>query len=261
MTEEETPEHDDEATPKPARKPRAAPKVDEPVKENIIQLIAKISTEAGALAKTDSGGVPFSFRGVDAVVNHLSPILRKYGVVVIPTVRANNVTARALVNAQGNPNGKALTQSDIITDFTFYAPDMTSVTATVAGLAQDHADRSAAQAQSVAFRVALLQVFALPTDSPEPEEAGEKAQAEIERQASQAGPVAQVAAAPAAPPNQKIVDDLKAEITQLFAARDIATPAAIMEAGNRFFGGREGWITAQPALQKLRDALKAGEEI
>ena len=64
-----------------------------------------------------------------------------------------------------------------------------SITATTGGLANDYADRSTAQAQSVAFRVALLQTFALPTHSPEPEQTG------VERAANLLGPVGVAGAA------------------------------------------------------------------
>lgn len=134
----------------------------------IYGLISTISKEAGALAPINKGGVPFSFRGVDATVSHLAPLLQKYGVIVVPTVLERTVTARDL------PGNKALTQTDLLAKFTFYAPDGSSIEATTTGLAQDHSDRSTAQAQSVAFRVALLQTFTLPTDTKEPEEAGEE---------------------------------------------------------------------------------------
>jgi hypothetical protein len=139
----------------------------EVIPTSIIPLIARIAKEAGALAPVKTGGVPFPFRGVDGTVNHLSPFLQKYGVVVAPKVLSHNVSAREL------DKGRALTQSEVVVQFTFYAPDGTSLEVVAAGLAQDYADRSTAQAQSVAFRIALLQTFTLPTMSPEPEQAGE----------------------------------------------------------------------------------------
>lgn len=134
---------------------------------NIYQIISKISAEAGALAPEAKNGVPFAFRGVDAVVNHLAPLLREYGVITVPEVLEHRVTSRDL------PQNKALTQSEVLVAFHFYAPDGTQVIATTAGLAQDYADRSTAQAQSVAYRVALLQTFTLPTTDKDPEERGE----------------------------------------------------------------------------------------
>jgi hypothetical protein len=154
---------------------------------NIFQIISKISEEAGALAKTmaDGSGLKFAFRGIDGVINHLAPYFQKYGVVVIPAVVDKVTSTREI---QG---GKAITQTDLTVMFTFYAPDGSNVAAQTVGLAQDYADRSAAQAQSVALRVALLQTFFLPTQDREPEVAGEDTQKYIENNAAtvaKAGP-------------------------------------------------------------------------
>ena len=100
-----------------------------------------------------------------------------------------------------------MTTSEILTKFTFYAPDGSNLSATTAGLANDYADRSAAQAQSVAFRVALLQTFALPTHSLEPEQTG------VEREAP----------APAVPEEAKLnpVKELQAQIKAAAGAADV----------------------------------------
>ena len=133
----------------------------------IIRLITEVKKKAGALQATQSSGVPFPFRGIDGTVNHLAQHVEDAGIVVVPSVREHEVTERS-------PDGKRVVKtSKVITDFTFYAPDGSSIVATTTGLADDFADRSAAQAQSVAFRVALLQTFFLPTQSPEPEQTGQ----------------------------------------------------------------------------------------
>lgn len=142
----------------------------------IHEAIAAISKDAGALAPQKQGaGVPFAFRGVDQVVSHLSPLLKKHDVIVIPEVLEVTHTSRDVTDRQGNPSGKVITQTELRTRFEFIATeDGSSLSAVTAGLAQDFADRSAAQAQSVAFRVALLQVFSLPTTDKEPEVVGEE---------------------------------------------------------------------------------------
>lgn len=238
------------------RSPRAqvAAAREEP-KLNIFQLISKISTEAGALAPENKGGVPFAFRGVDQVVSHLSPLLRRYGVVVIPEVISNEVTSRELSAA------KAITQSSITTKFTFYAPDGSSVSATTIGLAQDYADRSAAQAQSVAFRIALLQVFTLPTTDKEPEQNGEETQAYIAKAAAEAQ--AQRAAAAPATPAGPTVSELKTAIAAEFKAQGLeATPKSIKDYGNKLFDvetnpARANWHTLPAKLQEVLNKLRA----
>lgn len=135
--------------------------------KNIYQIISAVSTESGALAPSKAGGVPFPFRGIDGTINHLTPKLREYGVITVPEVLDYEFTQR-----EAN-QGKVVTSCRARVKFTFHAPDGTSVSAVTLGQADDFADRAAAQAQSVAFRVALLQTFTLPTQSPEPEQTGQ----------------------------------------------------------------------------------------
>lgn len=238
-----------ETTPKTTTRAKPAAKNDEP--QGIIQIIAAIAKEAGPLAKTkeQGSGVPFAFRGVDAVVNHLSASLDKYGVINTATVLNKNVTQREL------SGGKAITQTDITVEYTFYAPDGSSLATEAAGLAQDYADRSSAQAQSVAYRVALLQLFHLPTDADSPEKAGQDTQAYIEANAVARTP------APVAD-NGEELKALKQKVHDTLVARgDIEKDdtAKLTALGNEFFGGRPGWNNAVPALQKWLTELEKGE--
>ncbi len=166
---------------------------------NIIQIISAISQEAGVLQAKQAGGVPFAFRGIDATINHLAEHLDKYGVIYTARVVEKDTSFRAFVDKDGAPNGKGITQTDILVEYTFWAPDGSFLTTQAAGLAQDYADRSAAQAQSVALRVALLQLFHLPTNEKEPEAAGEDTQAKIaEHSTTRAAAVKAGPTAPAA---------------------------------------------------------------
>mgnify|MGYP002777358680 CR=1 FL=1 len=221
---------------------------------NIYSIISTIAEEAGALAKSQSGGVPFAFRGIDAVINHLAPHLDKHGVFSTSRIVDKVTSARELYNAQGQPNGKAVTQTDVTVEYTFHAPDGSSVSTQVVGLAQDYADRSAAQAMSVAYRIALLQLFHLPTTDKEPEQAGEETQAYIDRQsAPRAGGVAK-AAGPS-------IDALRAEISALIADESNSIDGAMV---NTLLSEKTGkdhtkWTAAdlQWALGELRTKVAA----
>jgi hypothetical protein len=103
------------------------------------------------------------FRGIDAVVNAVGPILRKHSVIVIPDVE--NISYDLVQTS----TGKAATACRILARYTFYAMDGSSVSARVAAEAWDHGDKAAPKAMSVAFRTALLQALALPTDEPDPD--------------------------------------------------------------------------------------------
>lgn len=172
----------------------------------IFAAIAEVSDRAGALAPQKGGaGVPFAFRGVDATVAHVAPFLKEHGIIIVPEVLEVKHTAREVGN-------KVVTQTELRTAFHFvHTEDGSEVVATTVGLAQDFSDRSAAQAQSVAFRVAILQTFTLPTHDKEPEEVGE----EIQRGIAAAGGAK--AAAPAGP-KKKSVAQLSAEIGKVIAS-------------------------------------------
>jgi hypothetical protein len=216
---------------------------------NIFQIIPAIRAEAGALAPTKSaqGGVPFPFRGIDGTINHLAPFLTKYGVVTVPKVLERTTTSREV-------GSKTVTQTDLLADFTFYAPDGTSVTATTTGLAQDFADRSAAQAQSVAFRVALLQTFTLPTQQKEPEETGEEV---IRGTAEEKVKVAQAATAATKPdPVTELQGQIKAIIGQGHYTGD-----QINALGNQISGGKAPavWMKQSTVLKAILDKVAKGE--
>jgi len=218
----------------------------------IIKLISKISEEAGALAptKNPAGGVPFSYRGIDSTVNHLSPLLHKYGVITVPEIVSITVTP--------TPNGnRTVKTTEVVTRYRFYAPDGSHVDSTTAGLADDFGDRSTAQAQSVAFRVALLQTFTLPTDSPDPEETGQVVQDGIAK--------GDATAPPKAPAEPKLdeVGKLRAEIGGYIVGEESAYDAETVNSlGNQIAGAGkspEDWGADKVVLKKLIAALKKGE--
>lgn len=122
-------------------------------KRNIFQRILDIAREVGVLEPERSGGVPFAFRGVDAVVSKLSPLLNKHGVFIAPVRAGQELEQR---EAGGN---KIVTKANVVVEYRAFAADGTYVDFQVLGQADDFADRSTAQAMSVAFRILLLQMF------------------------------------------------------------------------------------------------------
>ena len=105
----------------------------------------------------------FLFRGIDAVVNAVGPILRKHAVTVRPVVQS------VVYDNVQTSTGKPATACRVVVDYVFSAKDGSEVTATVAAEAWDNGDKAAPKAMSVAFRTALLQTLALPTDEPDPD--------------------------------------------------------------------------------------------
>lgn len=128
----------------------------------------------------------FLFRGIDAVVNAASPALQKAGIVVTP--KLESLERRTMQTSRGN----AMNGVDVIVTYTFTGPAGDSLSATVAGEAFDSGDKAVPKAMSVAFRIALLQALALPTDEPDPDhESHEATPIQRSQNAPQQAPAAQ----------------------------------------------------------------------
>lgn len=105
----------------------------------------------------------FNFRGVDAVVNAVAPHLRAHGVVVTPHVESIDVEHGTTTK------GNAIVTVRVRVRYQFWATDGSSMDATVVAESFDSGDKATAKAMSVAYRICLLQTFALPTDDKDPD--------------------------------------------------------------------------------------------
>lgn len=132
----------------------------------VVQALTAVMEAVGAVRKGErvtSGPAQFNFRGIDAVVNAVSPALRENGVVVSPKVLDLNLSQ--IPTSRGG-----MMQRVIATvEYTFHGPAGDSIAAVTAGEAFDSGDKATSKAMSVAFRTALLQTLALPTDEPDPD--------------------------------------------------------------------------------------------
>ncbi len=111
----------------------------------------------------DSPAAKFNFRGIDDVINAVNPALAKNGIFVAPELLE---IERLDATTSG---GKATRETRVHMCYRFYASDGSNVSVMVSGEAFDTSDKGTAKAFSVAYRIALLQVFAIPTDEPDPD--------------------------------------------------------------------------------------------
>lgn len=131
----------------------------------IYAALASVMDEVQAVAKKDRNQAQgFNFRGIDAVVNAVGPALRKHKVIVVPQL-LDKVYGTVEVGKNRTPMGHVT----VTVKYTFYGPAGDSIEAIVVGEAMDSGDKAVAKAMSVAFRIALLQSLALPTDEPDPD--------------------------------------------------------------------------------------------
>lgn len=130
---------------------------------NIFQRMNLIMQDVRALPKNEvNTHFRFNFRGIDAVMNAVGPVLRKHGVIAMPVVEELQ-HERVQVK-----NGFAAAVRVKMT-VRFFGLEGDSMQATVWGEAMDNGDKATAKAHSVAFRTALLQALCLPTDEPDPD--------------------------------------------------------------------------------------------
>lgn len=131
----------------------------------IIKALAAVMEEVGGVSKKERNNAQgFNFRGIDAVVNAVSPALRKNQVVVFPeliSAEYETVTVGAKQTLMGHAR--------VVVKYTFCALDGSNIAATVAAESMDSGDKATAKAMSVAFRTALLQALCLPTDETDPD--------------------------------------------------------------------------------------------
>lgn len=119
------------------------------------------------LSRADLGGAKVNYRGIEAAMNEMSPILVAHGITVTP--RYSDLTIQE--RQKGDPkDGKATRFVTLKGAFTFAATDGSSVISECYGEAMDSGDKAIVKAQSVAFRTALFQQFVVPTVALDPEQ-------------------------------------------------------------------------------------------
>lgn len=104
----------------------------------------------------------YAFRGIDDVYNAVSGLLASNGLCILPYVTERTMTERQ------TQAGKPLFLVVVCVDFEFVsAKDGSRHTVRTYGEAMDTADKATNKAQSAAYKYALLQTFAIPTEAEE----------------------------------------------------------------------------------------------
>lgn len=106
----------------------------------------------------------FKFRGVDAVMNAVGPVLREHGVTVLP---ARIVDVRE--ERYETKNKTAMHSVIVIIEWMIHGPAGDVMTAASVGEAADSGDKAASKAHSVAYRTLLLEALCIPTGDPDPD--------------------------------------------------------------------------------------------
>jgi hypothetical protein len=106
----------------------------------------------GKTSKADK----YNYRGIDAAMNEMSPILVNHKITVTPRYSELSLTKYE------RTEGKFSHCVTVKGSFTFTAPDDSSVVAEAYGESIDAGDKATIKAQTVAFRTVLFQQFIVP---------------------------------------------------------------------------------------------------
>lgn len=125
----------------------------------IYAAISAVMSDVGAVGKNSKNNHDnYKYRGIDDIMNALSPAMVKNHVFVIPQV------VESAREERKSRNGGNLIYSVVKVKYTFFADDGSSVDAVVIGEAMDSGDKSTNKAMSAAFKYACFQTFCIPTD-------------------------------------------------------------------------------------------------
>lgn len=105
----------------------------------------------------------FNFRGIDAVLNTVGPVLREHGVIVVP------IAGEHTVERYPTKSGGQMCNRVVNMAFQVFGPVGDSFMGSAVGEASDAGDKAMTKAESVALRTFLLQALMIPTDEPDPD--------------------------------------------------------------------------------------------
>ena len=124
----------------------------------IFEAMTAIVKDLGPIAKDKRNTEQnYQFRGIDAAMDALNPLLAKYW--VFPTIA--DIETRVFEPVVSRNGAKGFHLINKYT-FEFFAKDGSSVTTKMEGEAIDYGDKAVTKAQSVAYREALYKTFCAP---------------------------------------------------------------------------------------------------
>lgn len=104
----------------------------------------------------------FNFRGIDDVINALSPLLVKHHLHITPRVLSHKETKTQV--SKGDGKSTTWTSCVVEVEFTLYsAADGSKVVGTGIGEGRDSADKATSKAASIAYKYWCIQAFSIPT--------------------------------------------------------------------------------------------------
>lgn len=123
----------------------------------VSKALSVIGVAKDAVAKNQNGGIMYNFRGIDAVLNALAPILAEEELVILPRVMSRECIERT------TKSGSVLFFVTVEAEFDLvYAGDGSRHTVKTYGEAQDSGDKATNKALSAAYKYMAIEVFCIP---------------------------------------------------------------------------------------------------
>ena len=134
--------------------------------EMIYSLMGEAMRKISAVSKDSVNQTQgFKYRGIDAVMNALYPVMSELGLFIVPEVLEQTREERTSVKTYNNTEKKTtLLYSILKIKYTMYAPDGSSVSCVVIGEGMDSGDKASNKALAVGLKYACFQMFMIPTE-------------------------------------------------------------------------------------------------
>lgn len=130
------------------------------VYKSINAVMSELSKTGITKDRTNTQGSGYKFRGIDDVLNALSPLLSRHGLCILPRVLNRTITERV------SQKGGALFYVVVEAEFDFVcAEDGSKHTVKTFGEAMDSGDKATNKAMSAAYKYACFQAFSIPTEA------------------------------------------------------------------------------------------------
>ena len=134
--------------------------------EQIYTLMGEAMRKISAVSKDSLNQTQgFKYRGIDAVMNALYPVMSSLGLFIVPEVLEQTREERVSVKTYNNTEKKTtLLYSILKIKYTMYAPDGSNVSCVVIGEGMDSGDKASNKALAVGLKYACFQMFMIPTE-------------------------------------------------------------------------------------------------
>jgi hypothetical protein len=124
-----------------------------------INAVAAALSKEGIAKDRNNQAQGFKFRGIDDVLNALSPLLARHGLCILPRCVERVCVERT------NTKGTALFYVTVRAEFDFVSSeDGSKHTVAMYGEAMDSGDKATNKAMSAAYKYAAIQAFSIPTE-------------------------------------------------------------------------------------------------